>query len=138
MPVLFSESIIHLAISFAVLAILIGVAIHVTGLLRADSLQQEPKTQDHLDYFRELNFRGKLSETEYRIIKKQLSTQIVEEEKDDTKKSKSIFKDIPDGAEVLLARRADSSSPSSSLEGDDTKLIRGGETSTADDTAAGL
>lgn len=82
MPEIFSESIVHLLLAFVVLAILIGASIYVVGLFRADSLQQDQKTEDHLDYFRDLKLRGKLSDEEFRIIKKQLSVKIVEEQKE--------------------------------------------------------
>ncbi|MDR0608488.1 MAG: hypothetical protein LBG58_00070 [Planctomycetaceae bacterium] len=86
MPTVFSGEIIQLVIYFAIFAILTAVAIYVAGLLREKSIQKELNAEDHLNNFRELKSQGKLSESEFRIIKKQLAFQIVDEEKSKTQK----------------------------------------------------
>jgi hypothetical protein len=87
MPTVFSGEIIQLVIYFAILAILTAIAIYVVGLLHEKSIQKELNAEDHLNNFRELKSQGKLSESEFRIIKKQLAFQIVDEEKSKTQKS---------------------------------------------------
>lgn len=131
MPEIFSESIVQLIIYFAVLAIITGVAIYVSGLFRANSLQNEPATEEHLDYFRELNLEGKLSKEEFRIIKKQLSMKIVEEEKNKT--GKVLQEDSIDPA-VLLARLRESGIVFMENR-DDTQRAGGGSDGNTDDTA---
>ncbi|MDR2114984.1 MAG: hypothetical protein LBP87_01235 [Planctomycetaceae bacterium] len=84
MPKVFSVEIIQLVIFFAILAILIAVAIYVVRLLHEKSVQKELNTEDILNNFRELKSQGKLSESEFRIIKKRLAAQIVNEEKNKT------------------------------------------------------
>ncbi|MDR1140785.1 MAG: hypothetical protein LBL62_03765 [Planctomycetaceae bacterium] len=87
MPIVFSVEIIQLVIYFTILAIVIAVAIYVVGLLHEKSVQKELNAEDHLNNFRELKSQGKLSESEFRIIKKQLAFQIVDEEKNKTQNS---------------------------------------------------
>ncbi|MDR2440865.1 MAG: hypothetical protein LBE12_16005 [Planctomycetaceae bacterium] len=50
-------------------------------LLHEKSVQKELSIEDLLNNFRELKSQGKLSESEFRIIKKQLASQIVYREK---------------------------------------------------------
>lgn len=138
MPVIFSEAIVQLIVLFAVLAILTGVAIYVAGLFRFNSLQQEPKTTEHLDYFRELKSEGKLSESEFRIIKKQLSSRIVEEEKQATRKNGPVFKEPSADSTVLLNRgkRPDGApwDDAASSNREDTRLAGGGDDGDSDET----
>ncbi|MDR0335666.1 MAG: hypothetical protein LBI18_01100 [Planctomycetaceae bacterium] len=84
MPIVFSGEIIQLVIYFTILAIIIAVTIYVVGLLHEKSVQKELNTEDLLNNFRELKSQGKLSDSEFRIIKKQLAFQIVDEEKNKT------------------------------------------------------
>jgi uncharacterized membrane protein len=84
MPIVFSGEIIQLVIYFTILAVIIAAAIYVVGLLHEKSVQKELNAEDHLNNFRELESQGKLSESEFRIIKKQLAFQIVDEEKNKT------------------------------------------------------
>lgn len=109
MPELFSESIVHLILYFAILAILTGVGIYVASRFRANSIQQEQSDQnggEQLNYFRDLKLRGKLTEEEFRIIKKQLSAQIVETEKRNRHKTidSSLFKSVELDSDAILAR----------------------------------
>jgi uncharacterized protein YfkK (UPF0435 family) len=86
MPTVFSGEIIQLVIYFTILAVLTAVAIYVVGVLHEKSIQKELDAEDLLNNFRELKSQGKLSESEFRIIKKQLAFQIVDEEKSKTQK----------------------------------------------------
>lgn len=97
MPKVFSTEIIQLVIFFTILAILIAVAIYIVRLLHEKSVQKELNTEDHLNNFRELKSQGKLSESEFRIIKKQLAVQIVNEEKN---KTRNLIDPV-----VLIARK---------------------------------
>ncbi|MDR2755576.1 MAG: hypothetical protein LBC20_07690 [Planctomycetaceae bacterium] len=97
MPKVFSVEIIQLVIFFTILAILIAVAIYVVRLLHEKSVQKELNTEELLNNFRELKSQGKLSESEFRIIKKQLASQIVQEEKN---KSQNLIDPV-----VLIAQK---------------------------------
>ncbi|MDR1963111.1 MAG: hypothetical protein LBQ50_04985 [Planctomycetaceae bacterium] len=132
MPILFSIEIIQLVIYFAVLAIITATAIYVVGLLHEKSVQKELNTEDHLNNFRELKSQGKLSDVEFRIIKKQLAFQIVEEEKNKTQKpfdpavlfSKGMGK-IQNNDPVVFSENSDETQIAgqcNSAENDDTVL----------------
>lgn len=104
MPEIFSETIVQLILYFAILAILTGIAIYITGRIRANSLQKEQseqKVEEQLKYFRDLNFEGKLSDAEFRIIKKQLSAQIIEVER-----NRRRDRNQPDFQEMKIDRYA--------------------------------
>ena len=137
MPDLFSGTFVELVVYFTILAIMIGVAVYVVGLLRADSLQHERKMEEQLDYFRELNSQGKLSAEEFRKIKKRLSRSVVEEwEKRDAKKSE------PDPA-VLLSKGKEPSVGKSAFsetepeDGGDTRIVGSSGEAEKDETVAG-
>ncbi len=87
MPTLFSPSIFVLIAACMGVAVLTAVGFYALRAIRVHSIQREPKTEDHLDYFRELNSQGKLTEREFRIIKKQLSSQIADAAKEEREKS---------------------------------------------------
>ncbi|MDR0704800.1 MAG: hypothetical protein LBF88_07405 [Planctomycetaceae bacterium] len=101
MPTIFSGEIIHLVIYFTILAILTAIAIYVVGSLHEKSIQKELNAEDHLNNFRELKSQGKLSESEFRIIKKQLAFQIVDEEKGKTQKQFDPFVLVSQGVEKI-------------------------------------
>jgi hypothetical protein len=87
MMILFYSTVIQLIIYFAVLAVIIAIAVYTAGLFRTESVQKELTTEEHLNNFRELNSEGKLSEEEFRMIKKQLAFQIVDKEKEKIQKT---------------------------------------------------
>jgi hypothetical protein len=99
MPTVFSGEIIQLVIYFTILTILTVIAIYVVGSLHEKSIQKELDPEDHLKNFRELKSQGKLSESEFRIIKKQLAFQIVDEEKGKTRKQFDPFVLVSKGME---------------------------------------
>ena len=104
MPLVFSPSIFQLILSCTVIAILTAVAFYVLRAIRAHSIQREQKTEDHLDYFRELNSQGKLTEREFRIIKRQLSSQIVDAIKEEQMRAlPPVFRPEVKDAVALLA-----------------------------------
>ena len=76
MPIIFSGAVVHVIVAVIVLTILTGAGIYVLHLLYVNSLQNEQPTDEHLDYFRELNLKGKLTDSEFRIIKEQISNRV--------------------------------------------------------------
>lgn len=140
MPTLFSESIIHLVVYFAILAVLISIAVYVLLSLRAGPLKQEPQTEEQLDYFRELNSQGKLSDAEFRIIKRQLSSQIVFEEKE--KQREEPWRTDRIDPAILLAKgrqngAAGTVPPDFSEDQEETKIFGHDEDNSSDDTVVG-
>jgi hypothetical protein len=113
MPTVFSGEIIQLVIYFTILAILTAIAIYVVGSLHEKSIQKELDTEDHLNNFQELKSQGKLSESEFRIIKKQLvkklAFQIVDGEKEKTQKQFDPFVLVSQGIEKIQNNDSDDS-----------------------------
>jgi hypothetical protein len=64
---------------FAVLAVLIAVAVYALGVFRNHSLQQELNTGEMLKNLQDLKIEGKLSPEEYRNIKRRLSEHVLYE-----------------------------------------------------------
>ena len=120
MPTLFSPSIFQLVFACTGIAVLTAVAFYVLRSIREHPIQREPKAEDHLDYFRELHSQGKLTEREFRIIKRRLSCRIVDDIKEEqAKASPPIFRSEIKDAVILLAgqRREDGG------ENDETKMF---------------
>ena len=142
-PILFSESILLLVLYFAILMILIGIAVFATQSLRANSLQKEPTTEEHLNYFRDLNSEGKLSEEEFRIIKRQLSSQIVSEEKGGMRRTTFAYQEpyVSPAATLSRGRRNVKGTAGDDVEffeySEDTKLSAGGSSGEPDETVTG-
>lgn len=149
MPEIFSETIVQLILYFAVLAILTGIAFYISGRVRANSLQQEQseqKVEEQLKYFRDLNFEGKLSNEEFRIIKKQLSAQIIEAERmrrrdpdrpdfqPDLQEMKIDRHAIIANAKALAAKQQDEFA----VNNEDTQIIGKNEFESDQDTVVGL
>ena len=129
MPTFFSPNVVsHLVIAFTVIAILTAVAFYALRAIREHSLQRESKTEDHLKYFRELNSQGKLTDREFRIIKRQLSSQIADAVKEEQMMaSPPVFRPDAKGIAVLLAgqqREDDTESEETKMygEGEDTAV----------------
>jgi len=124
MPTLFSPNIFLLIFSITVIAILTAVAFYVLRAIREHSIQREPKTEDHLDYFRELSSQGKLTDREFRIIKRQLSSQIADAVKEEQlKASPPVFRpEIKDAVALLARQRQDDGA-----ESEETKMFGKGE-----------
>ena len=127
MPILFSPDVLsHLVVACTVIAILTAVAFYVLRAIREHSIQRESKTEDHLEYFRELSSQGKLTEREFRIIKRQLSSQIADAVKEEQMRvSLPVFRPEVKDIAVLLAgqqREDDSESEETKMhgEGEDT------------------
>ena len=106
MPTLFSPTLFQLIFSCAGIAIFTAVAFYVLRVIRVHPIQRESETADHLDYFQELHSQGKLSDREFRIIKRQLSSQIVDAIKEEQlKASPLVFRPEVKDAVALLAGR---------------------------------
>ncbi len=131
MPNLFSTEVLHLIGYFALLAVFIAIAVYVILLFRAGPLQSEQDTEEHLDYFRELKSQGKLSDAEFRIIKRQLSSQIVFEE-NERKREEPWRTDRIDAAALLA--RAGALPSDFSEDQEETKISGNHPDSAADDT----
>ena len=120
MPTLFSPAIIHLVFACTGIAILTAVAFYVLRAIREHPIQREQKTEKHLEYFRELYSQGKLTEREFRIIKRQLSSQIVDAIKEEQiKASPPIFRSEVRDAVALLAGQQQEDGTAS----DETKMF---------------
>ncbi|MGL4593269.1 MAG: hypothetical protein ACRCUY_00915 [Thermoguttaceae bacterium] len=66
-------SIIAIFLSCTILLILLKVVWMLLRSFYVHSLKQELNEENYLEYFQELKLEGKLSESEFRIIKRQLS-----------------------------------------------------------------
>jgi hypothetical protein len=104
------STIFQLILSCTGIAILTAIAFYVLRAIREHSIQREPKTEDHLDYFRELNSQGKLTEREFRIIKRQLSSRIADAAKEEREKaSPPVFRpEIKDAIALLAGQQRES------------------------------
>ncbi|MDR0392094.1 MAG: hypothetical protein LBH59_09320 [Planctomycetaceae bacterium] len=92
MLTIFFEPMIQILVYVVILMIGTLVAIYVLGLLRANSLQQEQDINKELNYFRELNDKGDLSDVEFRTIKEKYAEEIKDKINiDENTKSKSIL-----------------------------------------------
>lgn len=114
MPVLFTATVFQLVLCFAVLAVMIAVAIYVLGLFRVHSLQNEPTADELLNNLEELKTQGKLSDEEYRNIKKKLSEHILYEK---NAPCPDLHPGTVDPAAMLLQKVSQSGDP------DDTKIF---------------
>jgi hypothetical protein len=72
----FFEPMIQILVYVVILMIGTLVAFYVLWLLRANSLQQEQDINKELNYFRELNDKGDLSDVEFRTIKERYAEEI--------------------------------------------------------------
>ncbi|GHT17906.1 hypothetical protein FACS1894189_4730 [Planctomycetales bacterium] len=72
------ETVLWLVLYCVILVILTSASFYVLRLIRADSLKQEPSPQEYLNYFQKLRAEGKLTDEEYRIIKRILSEKILD------------------------------------------------------------
>ena len=124
MPTLFSPTVFHLIFASTVIAILTTAAFYVLRAIREHPIQREPKTEEHLDYFRELNSQGKLTDREFRIIKKQLSSQIADAVKEEQlKASPPVFRsEVKDAVALLAGQQRDDGT-----ESEETKMFGTGE-----------
>ena len=124
MPTLFSPTIFQLIVSSTVIAILTTVAFYVLRAIREHSIQREPQAEDHLDYFRELSSQGKLTDREFRIIKRQLSSQIADAVKEEQlKASPPVFRpEIKDAVALLAGQQQEDGT-----ESEETKMFDTGE-----------
>ena len=80
MPELFSNNVFSLIANLMILAVIIIVALYVLFRFRSCSVQQEQSEispAEYLNYFQELKTEGKLSDEEFRLIKKRISAGIV-------------------------------------------------------------
>ena len=124
MPTLFSPTIFLLIFSCTGMAILTAVAFYVLRAIRAHPIQREAKTEDHLDSFRKLHSQGKLSDREFRIIKRQLSSQIADAVKEEQIKSSPVFRpEVKDAVALLAGLRWEDSE-----ESEETGMFGGEET----------
>lgn len=73
------KDLIPLAVYLAVLAVLVAVAKHVIGKVRAKSREDQPSTMKLLEKFREARLQGELSEAEFRTIKTRLADKAMDE-----------------------------------------------------------
>jgi hypothetical protein len=73
-----------IVISFAVLAMMIAVAIYVISKIRTKTLQREPHASELLSKFREMHSRGVLTDAEFRTIKTALTELLKQELKDNS------------------------------------------------------
>ncbi|MDR1477844.1 MAG: hypothetical protein LBJ00_02770 [Planctomycetaceae bacterium] len=101
MPTILFDSIIQIVVYVAILMIGTVSVIYLLGLFRANSLQQEHNRDKELNYFRELNDEGKLSDVEFRNIKERLSELIIEADKNNQKQKTGLFLNY-DGTLSLL------------------------------------
>jgi uncharacterized membrane protein len=69
----------RLVLWFAILAMLVVVAIYAIGKIRPKPIQKEPKASQMLSKFRDLHSGGVLSDEEFRTIKTNLTTQLKDE-----------------------------------------------------------
>ena len=72
----------ELVIWLAVCAVATAVAIYIFGIIRAESVQQEPTASELMSKFSDLNSKGELSDEEFRTIKTTLAARLQEELKD--------------------------------------------------------
>ncbi len=124
------STIIQLILGCTGIAILTAIGFYLSSVLRAHSLQREPKTEEHLDYFRELSSQGELTEREFRIIKKQLSSQIADAAKAEREKTSTpVFRpELPDVVPLMMGQvRQDG-------QNDDTGSYSAGDTAMIDNS----
>ena len=74
---------LELAISLAILAMLVGVAAFVIRKTRAEPIQHDLSASEMLSKFRESHRRGDLNDAEFRTIKTTLAEQLQNELRDD-------------------------------------------------------
>ena len=77
----------ELALSAAVLAGLVAVAVYVVRKVRRETGGRESSTGEMMSKFRELHSRGVLSDEEFRTIRTSLSTRLQDELKDTGEKA---------------------------------------------------
>ena len=99
-----SETIIQLIIATTAIAVVTAAAFYVLRSLRECSLQQEPDTKNHLEYFQELKTEGNITEDEYRNIKKRLSDHIVKELKEQAPSEQSAQSENSEFLAALMAQ----------------------------------
>ncbi|MDR1290799.1 MAG: hypothetical protein LBK06_06325 [Planctomycetaceae bacterium] len=102
MPIIPFDSIIQVVIYVVILMIGTVSAIYVLGLFRANPLQQEHDIDKGLDYFRELNDEGKLSDVEFRNIKERLSELIVDASKNNKERKTGLILDYKEPLSLLF------------------------------------
>ncbi|MDR2345678.1 MAG: hypothetical protein LBE18_06395 [Planctomycetaceae bacterium] len=76
--------------------------IYILGIFRDNSLQHESDISKALNYFQELNDKGKLSDVEFRIIKEQFSELIKDEIKNKEKRISQLSSKNKDAFSLLL------------------------------------
>jgi uncharacterized membrane protein len=72
----------QLVLGVAALAILVAIAIYLAEKIRAKTVQKEPTASELLTKFREMHYRGVLSDEEFRTIKTKLTERLQTELKD--------------------------------------------------------
>ncbi|MDR1053929.1 MAG: hypothetical protein LBL39_07110 [Planctomycetaceae bacterium] len=102
MPTILFDSIILVVIYIVILMIGTVSALYVLGLFRANPLQQEQDIDKGLDYFRDLNDEGKLSDVEFRNIKERLSELIVDASKNNKEQKTGLILDYNEPLSLLL------------------------------------
>jgi hypothetical protein len=110
------ETILWLVLYCVILVVLMSTSFYVLRLIRADSLKQEPSPGDYLNYFQELRSEGKLTDEEYRIIRRVLSEKILNKAEPPRFDYASIFsdpavRDMLNGEETRAAKEEESRKP---------------------------
>ena len=72
----------QLVLGITAVAILVVIGIYLAGKIRAEAVQQEPTASELLTKFREMHYRGVLSDEEFRTIKTTLTERLQTELKD--------------------------------------------------------
>lgn len=94
--------IIQCLIYTIILMIITVCFIYILGIFRDNSLQHESDISKALNYFQELNDKGKLSDVEFRIIKEQFSELIKDEIKNKEKRISQLSSKNKDAFSLLL------------------------------------